>query len=477
MKRKILVMILAFSVIGLQYSCRKSDANLDVDLSKYNSDNFVKGELDEWIMTNLTNPYNIELIYRFDRAMGDIAKNISPPNVDKVQPTAEMVLNCFLKPYEKIAGAAFIKKFTPKQFVFFGSTVYNSNGTETLGTADGGKRVILYNLNTLDVKQPENIRRRLRTIHHEFTHIVNQMVIIPPSFELVTPGDYVSDWTASVNTAEQALELGFVSRYARAEYTEDFAEMAAHLLVEGQIWFDNYVASAPNASAVEKLRKKEAIVVNYFKDAFNVDFRLLQQEVQRALKDTYGAVDPTDLSKTFASQLNNNKITSFQYNPTASHYAAYGDPAAIKAIFNNAQVAAKAQLLSSSLKWPNGVVTYFEYRFTDSQNMVFRIAFKETAASTTVYFADYYFKMTVNAVTGDTNFVKTTVSGAHYNGNGAYLTNAFEQYVLPYLTNRVFVAAWLPASITETSPLYKTFGGFYVKGATDNYVYGPIVLK
>ncbi|WP_312364443.1 substrate import-associated zinc metallohydrolase lipoprotein [Sphingobacterium sp.] len=458
------------------YACRKSDKNLDVDLSKYNPDKTQSSSLDKWIASTFTDPFNIEVVYRFNRDLGNTARDIAPVELDDVTPMMEAVLNVYLKPYEKIAGKTFIKKFTPKQFVLFGSVSYNTNGSVTLGTADGGRRIVLYDVNNFDPKDISGLKKPMRTIHHEFTHILNQNIAIPPDFEQVTKSDYVVDWTNAAYTDAQAKELGFITRYSRMSYTEDFAEMVAHLLVEGQIWFDNYVATTPNVSAGQKLKKKEEIVVRYFKEYYDIDFRQLQAEVQRVMKETYMAVDPNDLSKTLASYLNNKKVASIQYNPSATHYAAYGDPSIIKSIFNNAQVAAKAQL-ANDLGWPQGVMTYIEFRFTDETNMVFRVGFKQTPTATTTYVGDYYFKMAVNTGTGVTTFTKTTVDGAHFSGNGAFLTNAFEQYFLPYLTNRIFVASWLPNSIPSTSPLYRTFGGFYVQGAASNYVYGPIVLK
>src|SRR5690606_2881102 len=205
--------------------------------------------------------------------------------------TAEMVLYGCLKVYENVAGAPFIKQTTPKHFVFFGSTSYNTNGTEILGTASQGRRITLYNLNTLDPSNYENVKRRLRTIHHEYTHILNQLVVIPPSFELVTPGDYTSDWASSTETETKAKELGFISRYARDQFSEDFAETAVHLIVEEQDYYDAYVASAP-ASAQEKLRRKETIVVDYFKQAFNIVFREIQRVYQEAVVTHYNAPRP-----------------------------------------------------------------------------------------------------------------------------------------------------------------------------------------
>ncbi len=70
--------------------------------------------------------------------------------------------------------------------MLYGSPAYNSNGSITLGTADGGRRVVLYELNDLNFSDPAQVSRKMRTIHHEFTHILNQTISIPPDFEAVT---------------------------------------------------------------------------------------------------------------------------------------------------------------------------------------------------------------------------------------------------------------------------------------------------
>lgn len=474
MKINIFKIAVLSTLLGLS-ACTKSDENLDIDLSEYNYDDFQKSEVDDYIYNTLTKPYNIEVVYRFDRSHTDIAKNISPPKIDRVKPAVDMVLKGFLLPYEKLGGSTMIKTYTPKQFVLFGSHAYNDNGSVTLGTADGGRRVILYDINNLDEENGNDIKRKLRTIHHEFAHILNQMVAIPPSFRTVT-ADHVDNWLAAENTDAEAKRLGFVSRYARSSYGEDFAEMVAHLLVEGQVWFDNYVSTIADPVYKGRIRQKEAIVREYYKSYFNIDFGLLQEEIHRMLTEDYNATFPADLTLTLPAYINDDRVASIRYEPGASHYATHGNSTAFQNMMNNVVAVGKAQL-ASSLNWTNGDIPYVEFRFTDTENMVFRMALRDSPTSTTVYVADYYFNMTVMTETGVTNFSKSMVGGAHYNGNGAYLLNAFEQIVLPYLTNRSFVASWLPATIDNSSPLYRTFGGFYVQGSSSNYVYGPIVLK
>lgn len=456
-------------------SCSKDSDKLDVDMNSFNTDPEGNSEVDQWLMSELTDPFNIEVIYRFDRNLTDVSKDIAPVAIDKVKPMMEAVLNLYLKPYQKVAGNKFIKTLAPKQYLLYGSVSYNTNGSVTLGTADGGRKVTLYGVNSFNsatVEGDNGVRRKLRTIHHEFTHILNQNVPIPSDFEAVTKGDYYADWTNSSNTDAVAKSLGFVSRYARGQYTEDFAEMTAHLLVEGQVWFDNYVVSAPLA-AQQKLRKKEEIVVRYFKDAFDVDFRVLQTEVQNAFKTLYNAKDPNDLTQTLANWINTNKVATITYTPGANYLTTYGSSSIFKTLMDNVQAA----YIKQNPGYSTGKVTYFQLNFTDATNVAVRLGFTISPTSAT-YIAEYYFQMINNPVNGEVQFVKSTnSSGAMANGNGSILLQGFETYVLPYLTNRIFVASWLPSGIGSTDPLYRTYGGFYEKGVTANYFYGPLTLK
>jgi substrate import-associated zinc metallohydrolase lipoprotein len=458
-------------------TCKKEKA-LEVDMNKYNTDFNVQNNLDRWISSNINTPYNIEVIYRFDRNLTEVSKDISPVDMDKVQPVLEAVLNNYLKPYEKVAGKAFIKKLCPKQYVLYGSVSYNSNGSVQLATAEGGRKVVFYDVNNFkitDLEGESGVRRKIRTMHHEFTHILNQNVVIPPEFSEITKADYYSDWTnATLNTAEIAKSMGFVSRYARMVYTEDFAEMTAHLLVMGQVWFDNYVVSAP-LSAQKKLRRKEELVVQYFQDAFGINFRILQAEVQNAMKTIYGAKDPTDLTQTFQAWLINKKVNTLTIDPTATHYTTYGSSATFNTMWNGFKNAVGTQTPTGNRRYPQTMML----TFNSDTTMTLRVNYLNNAQTQTLS-ADYNFNMRVNPISGEAVFSKLLPEGVttqHGNGQTVNLKPYFEQYLLPYFTNRVFVADWLPTGITSSGPLYRTFAGFYEKGTATNYFYGSIVLK
>lgn len=462
MKTKILTFLLVFTIVAIQQSCRKDDTNLDVDLSKYNPDGFVKGELDEWLTRTLTDPYNIEVTYRFNRNLGDVSRNIAPPDISKVKPTAEMVLNGFLKVYENVAGAPFIKQTTPKHFVFFGSTSYNTNGTMLLGTASQGRRITLYNLNTLDASDYENVKRRLRTIHHEYTHILNQLVVIPPSFELVTPGDYTSDWTG--RSEQEAKDLGFISQYARDQFAEDFAETAAHLIVEGQEYYDAYVASAP-ASAQEKLRRKETIVVDYFKQAFNIDFRELQRVYQEAVVTHYNAPRPVD-PESALGYLKTGRIADISVDlVNGEHYVAFGKSDDFQAVWE--EVVATMPTLSG-----RQVQSLLTFRFVENgYKLIVDGRYTNTAGST--FQASFDFPVTY-LPNGHIKFTYVQNDGTGAYGNGR-TTLAGWKPLLDYLEAHEFVPDWLPTNAGPEN--FRKFAGFYVDGDEDNYFYGPVVLN
>lgn len=437
------------------WSCRKSEI-LDVDMSRYNVDNPQQTELDNWITAQLTDPYNIQLVYRFERNLTDVSKDISPIKLEQVKPTAEAIINIFLKTYEKVAGATFIKTYTPKQFVLYGSPSYNSNGTITLGTADGGRRVVLYEMNTLDFSNAAQVSRKMRTIHHEFTHIVNQIVAIPPEFKQVTNADYNEDWTSSAYTAEDAQKLGFVSRYARSQYTEDFAEVTAHLLVEGQLWFDAY-ARAGGDDAYEKLKRKEALVVDYFKQYFNINFRDLQYEVAKVLREEYN-----DNSKSFLYALQNDLIANplvVDFN-TGIHYTEFGQSAQFAQVWD----AVKAGLGVNNRRPVN-----FNIVFLSSSVMQIRHSYTNAAGNS--FSAWYDFNITVDA-NGDITFQRFddgTDRAEYNNGRNSQVAAGFKP-LNDYLDGHVFRGDWIPESAGPRN--YLKFGGFYVKDDPANYFYG-----
>lgn len=240
-------------------------------------------ELDTWLYNSFTAPYNIEVKYRWDNSEVDPYKNLVPPSVGKVQEVMEVVKRVWIDTYSDIAGATFIKEYCPKQFVLVGSGSYNFDGSTTLGTAEGGRKVLLYVINHFDATDQEGVKELIHTVEHEFGHILHQNISYPAEFKEITGGSYTANWSAI--SAAEARARGFITPYAMASPDEDFVEMIAMMLVEGKEGYEKILACETNGTSRQLLRIKEQTVVEYFRKSYDIDFYELQTTVQEAIQE------------------------------------------------------------------------------------------------------------------------------------------------------------------------------------------------
>jgi substrate import-associated zinc metallohydrolase lipoprotein len=293
--------ILYIWIIFLSVACKKSEQLGRVDdIPGLGGDTWVKGPIDNWIYNYLTKPFNISVKYKWDQFELELNKNLVPPREEKIVPVMEAVKKVWIDTYIAEAGDVFMRTYCPKFFVLCGSASWNTDGTITLGTAEGGRKVVLYVLNDFRTKampgytpsDSATIKQMFHTIEHEFGHILHQNVLYPEDFKRITPGLYSANWN---NVSDNAARRdGFVTAYASSAPDEDFVEMISMMLIEGRAGFDKIVNAIPagtsingtsQADAKAKLRKKESMVVAYYKDVWGIDFYRLQTRVRGAVDD------------------------------------------------------------------------------------------------------------------------------------------------------------------------------------------------
>lgn len=449
MRRYIYKSLAALFFFTLIFSCKKEET-LNVDFSKYNMDDPAENSaLDQWLNANFLDPYNIDVVYKYKRYLHDISKNITPVDIQKVQPQMQQVIDLLIEPYKKVAGLNFVKTVMPKQIVLNGSGSYDNLGF-TVGAMAGGTSLSLLVVNYFDINDIDYSGTRAGTLLHEFTHALNYAVALPLDFQYISRGNYISNWTGE--SEEAALSLGFVSKYARANPGEDYAETTSRLLRRGQLWFDSRV-NASSAQGKVALRAKEAHIVKYFKDAFNMDFRVLQTEVQHPLEYTYN--------------YNWLKLAEYGYtkltiDPSDAAYTTYPLKNQFADVYNNLKQAVTAA---------NYNVVNLQLIFAPAtSSLTFRMVVTR-AGGTSPYSADYNF--TYNTGTnGGIVFTKVAQgTGSNFN-NAAVFATIFQQTVQPYLTENTFVASWLASKIHGANTTTKTYGGFYVNTDKDNYFHG-----
>lgn len=237
-------------------------------------------DLDQWIRQEYTNPYNIEVIYKWSEFEFAIERYLYPATLENVKPTLEVVKKIWIDSYTQVGGDDFVKISAPRQLALSGGFNSNPEGTITLGFAEGGKKIVLFNVDFIDFTDRDNIQQFLNTIQHEYTHILNQTVPFDEqTYGEITPTDYNPNWYESTDAA--ANEKGFVTAYASSAIVEDFAEMVATFLrYDNQGWND-FIDNINNVQARRDIRTKEAMMAEYFNSAFNIDIYELQEVVQQ----------------------------------------------------------------------------------------------------------------------------------------------------------------------------------------------------
>ncbi|MCR5077470.1 MAG: putative zinc-binding metallopeptidase [Prevotella sp.] len=263
-----------------------------------------QNDFDKWLEANFVIPYNIEYKYRYEDGETDLNYYEVPPRMKEAIKLAHIVKYTCVEAYNAAAGVDFTRRYFPKLFYIMGEWEYENNGNIKLGVAEGGKKIYLLGANYLDnALQDKSVLDEyyLKTIHHEFTHILNQTQDYPKEYSQVTPTLYVNDdWSTSPNDAGY-LQRGFVSAYSQKEVREDFAEMVStYVITPKDKWekmLKEAVPKSGNTTGRDAILAKLKIAKTYFKEAFNIDLDVLRDEiVSRELDVVYGKVNLDDLT-------------------------------------------------------------------------------------------------------------------------------------------------------------------------------------
>lgn len=303
MKKKILFpLFLGLMTVSLT-GCSSDDPD---GQSIITDSNVSENAFDKWIKYNYTIPYNIEFQYRYNDNETDLSFRNVPANYTEAVEMAHIVKYTCIDAYDQVAGINFTRNYFPKILCLSGNFQYQNNGTMRLGYAEGGKKIYLTGVNSLGqvINDIEALNEYyLRTIHHEFTHILNQTTDFPSEFSQVTGTDYVNDAWSTSNYLSGYLQRGFISAYSQKEAREDFAEMMSLYITNTSEQWDAWMAQAANtdlggsSDAESALEQKLELVKTYMSTVWNIDLDKLRDEVlQRENDVANGIVDLTDLS-------------------------------------------------------------------------------------------------------------------------------------------------------------------------------------
>ena len=286
MKRKYLALLL----IGTLYvasACYEEEV-INKPITQYPVS---EDPIDIYIQDNFIDKYGVAVRYKYVDRYVDPTKSVTPPRRSAVIPMLDFLTDLWIEPWLEVPnGKKFFQNYVPAEMVFIGSSIYNNDGTVTLGTADAGARITLTEVNDVNPDNLDWVLRQLGTIYHEFAHIIHQNYNLPPNWETIAPQGYTSPGSWYNLTDLEALERGFVSPYATSSFDEDFAETAAFILFEKDFYTKYTIdETCTTAACLERnkgralLRKKYEAVLTHYQQYTGVDLLLIRDIVQDKL--------------------------------------------------------------------------------------------------------------------------------------------------------------------------------------------------
>jgi len=289
---KAMSLALLLPLVGALSSCSKDTPS---GATIFPTTPVARNTFERWLLKNYTHPYNIDFQYKLKDGETDLTYNLVPADSAKTAKLAMITKFLWFDAYNEVVGPDFLKESAPRIIVAVGSSAYTRQRTEVVGSAEGGYKVTLNKINALTDELLHDYSAMteyyFHTMHHEFTHILNQRKPYNPAFDLVTQSGYVSGNWLNVSTRD-AHRAGFVSPYAMMNGAEDFAEMLSfYVTYTPQAWQAILDEAGPRGANL--INQKLTLIKEYTQSSWGLDLDQLRDVVIRR----GGQVATLDLSK------------------------------------------------------------------------------------------------------------------------------------------------------------------------------------
>lgn len=279
MKRIAYILTAMLAAAPFLVSCEQDNPDRDNSIIVVNKKD--RTPFDDWLDAYFVHPYNIQFKYRYQMDESTLSYTSIPADYNAAIMMAHIVKFMCIDTYDEVAGIDFTRRYFPKMFFLMGEWEYKNNGTMILGTAESGRKIKLAGINYLPgyARDPGQLNHYyLKTIHHEFTHILNQTKDFPVKFSQITPESYVTDsWN---DTDSDYLRRGFISKYSQHSDREDFAEMMSMYITNSPERWESWLNTAGD-SGRSFLESKLDIVRDYMDNSFGIDLDELRSVILR----------------------------------------------------------------------------------------------------------------------------------------------------------------------------------------------------
>ena len=126
--------------------------------------------LDKWIIENITVPYGIEVVYRWEKNAGSTGTFIYPPKLENVRRVLEAVRTMGLETYrlKETGGEKLLPGRLPVRLYLYGGGNPDTHGVERLDNPQlTAKEMCVYHVDDFNPADNDKVFVLMRSVHHQ----------------------------------------------------------------------------------------------------------------------------------------------------------------------------------------------------------------------------------------------------------------------------------------------------------------------
>ena len=276
MKIKItkIVFILSFILSCVACSEDKLSGNSVIDENKTQIE---ATELDNWILNNITKPYGIEVIYRWEKNSNADGVYIYPPKIEKVRAVLEAVKELGLDTYllKEVGGKDFLLGRLPIKLYLYGGGNPDENGVERLYNPQlTAAEMCIYNVNEFEPTDFDKVFVLMRSVHHQLAKRLMQFVSYDrdkfyaisghrytgTTEPIAAPLGYAKTGKERFGLDNYANKRGFYTMLSFLSAEDDFAEIISSTLTSTpkEVYDAGVAASTPDTDVDPEVNARYA---------------------------------------------------------------------------------------------------------------------------------------------------------------------------------------------------------------------------
>ena len=234
-------------------------------------------ELDNWILNNITKPYGIEVIYRWEKNSNADGIYIYPPKIEKVRAVLEAVKELGLDTYllKEVGGKDFLLGRLPIKLYLYGGGNPDENGVERLYNPQlTATEMCIYNVNEFEPTDFDKVFVLMRSVHHQLAKRLMQFVSYDrdkfyaisghrytgTTEPIAAPLGYAKTGKERFGLDNYANKRGFYTMLSFLSAEDDFAEIISSTLTSTpkEVYDAGVAASTPDTDVDPEVNARYA---------------------------------------------------------------------------------------------------------------------------------------------------------------------------------------------------------------------------